>query len=468
MKSLEIYEKIKNGEYFEALLLAENSYKEDNTDINRLVDYVTILIKLNVLDKAEEVLDTAYARPEKNPSVYCLYSKLYTSMGKIEELKKLEDVEQIYVECSNYPNINSLSETDDLAKYENEYYKNQLSEVLKFLIEKFPDYSHQFKKVVIQMKNNSLEIGKDLLKKCAHSMKDKNLGYFLLGEISMLEGKFEIAHNRYSKIIENFPYKYIILNRLGDIQLSLNNHEKAKDYYSKSIELKPDDLNTIIDLIRLDIGKGDFKNAKKTYMKATLRFDANKLHQIKHLIESQEEIIKQDYVNGLTWFQGGGNVIKLEFNCEDGSGSLNPTGNLGFQLLDALNLSYTVCSKRSRKILKKQMKKDIFINIPNALVLVDGGSIGLAATIGMLSQVLGQKIPTEYAFTGEITLNGNILPIGGLKWKLTAAYLHNIKTVFIPKRNFKDLANVPNNVKANLSIKLVSNIKEVEKYLWKN
>ncbi|MDP8269522.1 MAG: S16 family serine protease [Candidatus Tenebribacter davisii] len=468
MKSVEIYEKIKSGEYFEALLLAEKSYKQDNTDINKLVDYVTILIKLNTLDKAEEVLNKTNIKPEKNPSVYCLYSKLYASQGKIDKLKSLEEIERSFAECSNYPNINSLSGVDELTKYENEYYKNQLSEVLKFLIEKFPIYSHKFKKVIIQMKNNSLGIGKDLLKKCAHSMKDKNLGYFLLGEIAMLDGKFEIAQNRYTKIVDDFPFKYIILNRLGDIQLSLNNHEKAKEYYNKSIELEPDDLNTIIDLIRLDIGKGDFKNAKKAYMKATLKFDANKLHQIKHLIESQEEIIKQDYVNGLTWFQGGGNVIKLEFMCENGSGSLNPTGNLGFQLLDALNLSYTVCSKRFRSLLKKQMKKDIFVNIPNALVFVDGGSIGLAATIGMLSQVLGKKIPTEYAFTGEITLNGNILPTGGLKWKLTSAYLQNIRTVFIPKQNFKDLTNVPNNVKANLSINLVSNIKEVEKQLWKH
>jgi len=465
MQQADIYKKIQDGEYFEALLLAEIAYNQNMRDILKIVDYVTILIKLGNLDKATEILKNTKIKPAEDPNIYFLYSNLYSSKGEIEKLKQLNNANPFFSENSQ---IYDISKFYDLqGEYENSYYQNQLIDILKIFINNYPKYGKLLKKIIIQIKNNSVENGKMILNDFAHDLNDRILGYFLLGELALLDGKLSVARKRYKKILKSFPDKYIIYNRLGDIELSLKNTTKAKEYYYKSIELNPDDFNTTIDLIRTYIAEGNFKKAKKVYLEASLKFDKKKLIPIKRIIENNIETSEKKYVNGLAWYQGGGNVLKIEINSEVGNGNFNVSGNIGFHLMDALKLSFVVSSKCYKRITGKEISKDIFVNIPNTLIYVDGPSIGLAVTIGILAELLKKKIPHEFSFTGEITLNGDILPVGGLNWKLTAAYFENINTVFIPKRNLRDLNEVPENVKANMNINLISNIRDLERYLWK-
>lgn len=463
-----VYKKIKNGDYFDALLIAEEIYNKNREDVSKLVDYTTILIKLDKLNKAEKVLKNSQFKPNQDPNIYFLYSQLFSAQGNIKKLRELEKLNPYYSVRTQDSNVKPLFEKRTGEKFEDYYYQNQLIYILKNFISKYPQYSHQLKKIIIMVQNNLLKEGKKILKEFAFSINNKVLGYFLLGEISMLEGKYNLAKKRYKKIMEIFPYKYIIYNRLGDIELSLKNTSKAKTYYYKSKQLNPNDYNTTVDIIRTYLAEGELKKAKKAYIEASLKFDSEEMLPIKHVIENKEKCSEVDIINGLAWFQGGGNVIKIEINSKEGNGAINMSGNIGFHLMDALKLAYTVSKYRYKKITKMEPHKDIFINIPNNLVFVDGPSIGLAATIGILGALLKNNISQEYSFTGEISLNGDVLPIGGLNWKLTAAYLENIKTVFIPKENLKNLYQVRENIKSKLNIKLVSNIKEVEEYLWKN
>lgn len=464
MNSLEIFQKVKEKKYFEALLLAEKNYTENPKNINSLVDYITILINLNKLQKAEEIIVSSRFKPETNPNLYFLLISLYSAMGEVDKLKTLEKKNKLEGIFTGYANISSLHKSQQ--EKERNYYNNQFTEILRIFIKKFPEHEKIFKKAIIQVTNDFVKEAQKLIKDYSKTIDDSVLGYFLIAEIAMMEGKYDLAKRRYEKILKTFKDKYIIFNRLGDIELSKNNPDQANIYYKKAIELNPNDLDTTADLIRTHISRKDFHKAKKEYLKACRIFPKEKLKWLKHEIENVEEEAGKKYVNGLAWFEGGGNVVKIEIDSEDGEGHLMLTGNMGYHLIDALHLSHRVSNKLCERLTKSKKRKDIYVNIPNALVYIDGPSIGLAATIGMLSEIIDKEISEDYAFTGEITLHGNIIPVGGLNWKLTAAYLNNIKTVFIPKQNFRDLRTIPENVKSHIEIKLVSNIQEVAKYLW--
>jgi len=169
-------------------------------------------------------------------------------------------------------------------------------------------------------------------------------------------------------------------------------------------------------------------------------------------------------VTGLAWTSVGGELLTIESVVVAGNGHVKSTGSLGKVMQESIQAAETVVKSRAstlgitQKFLKK---KNVHIHVPEGATPKDGPSAGVGMVTAIVSSMTGIPVRAEVAMTGEITLRGEVLPIGGLKEKLLAAHRGNIKTVLIPADNEKDLAEVPDNVTKGLNIKPVKWIDEV-------
>lgn len=168
--------------------------------------------------------------------------------------------------------------------------------------------------------------------------------------------------------------------------------------------------------------------------------------------------------NALAYTPVGGIVTTVQVVTYPGSGKIITTGNLGSIMQESIEVITTVVKSKYKHNLSKM---DIHFHYLSADTKKDGPSAGLASIVALLSVLEKKKIPSDIAFTGEISLNGNILKIGGLKEKLIGAYNNGIKTVYIPASNEMDLVYLPDVIKDNMDIILVSNIDEAYTKLFK-
>ena len=173
-------------------------------------------------------------------------------------------------------------------------------------------------------------------------------------------------------------------------------------------------------------------------------------------------------VNALAYTSLGGEVLPIESVVYDGEGHINYTGNLGKIIEESIkvSLSYIKSNFKSLKIKNNLDKSDIHINFLSSATPKDGPSAGSAITTSLLSLLLGKLVDLNIAMTGEITLKGDILKIGGLKEKIIGAYNNGIKTIFIPKDNEDELDDLDNKIKDHLNIITVSNYSEIYKVLF--
>ena len=169
-------------------------------------------------------------------------------------------------------------------------------------------------------------------------------------------------------------------------------------------------------------------------------------------------------VNGLAWTQVGGDLLTIESTSVVGKGKTTFTGSLGDVMLESIKTAMTVVRARSDKLRINSdfhEKRDIHVHVPEGATPKDGPSAGIGMCTSLVSSLTGNPVKCDVAMTGEITLRGEVLPIGGLKEKLLAAHRGGIKTVIIPKDNARDLEDIPENVKADLDIHPVQWIDEV-------
>lgn len=160
-------------------------------------------------------------------------------------------------------------------------------------------------------------------------------------------------------------------------------------------------------------------------------------------------------VVGLAWTEVGGDLLTIESMNMPGKGNIIRTGTLGDVMKESIEAARTVVRSRAKVLgIKSDIfeKTDIHIHVPEGATPKDGPSAGIAMTTAMVSVFTGIPVRADVAMTGEITLRGEVLPIGGLKEKLLAALRGGIKTVLIPEQNVKDLADIPENVKNGLEI----------------
>jgi ATP-dependent Lon protease len=160
-------------------------------------------------------------------------------------------------------------------------------------------------------------------------------------------------------------------------------------------------------------------------------------------------------VTGLAWTEVGGELLTIEAVTMPGKGKTITTGKLGDVMQESIQAALSVVRARSRKLGVKEdfyQKNDIHIHLPEGATPKDGPSAGIGIVTSMVSVLSGIPVRSDVAMTGEITLRGEVLQIGGLKEKLLAAHRGGIKTVLIPEENVKDLTEIPDNIKNKLEI----------------
>jgi ATP-dependent Lon protease len=169
-------------------------------------------------------------------------------------------------------------------------------------------------------------------------------------------------------------------------------------------------------------------------------------------------------VTGLAWTEVGGELLTIEAAVVPGKGKLQHTGQLGEVMQESIQAAMTVVRSRAQVLgLESEFyqKHDVHLHIPEGATPKDGPSAGIGMCTALVSALTKIPVRSDVAMTGEITLRGEVLPIGGLKEKLLAAHRGGIKTVLIPAENEKDLVEIPDNIKGNLDVRAVKWIDEV-------
>jgi ATP-dependent Lon protease len=177
-----------------------------------------------------------------------------------------------------------------------------------------------------------------------------------------------------------------------------------------------------------------------------------------------EETDRVGLATGLAWTEVGGELLTIEAATLPGKGKLIHTGTLGDVMKESIQAAMTVVRSRSRVLgidPEFYAKHDVHIHVPEGATPKDGPSAGIGMCTALVSALTGIPVRSDVAMTGEITLRGEVLPIGGLKEKLLAAHRGGITTVLIPEENEKDLAEIPKNIKSKLEIKPVKWIDQV-------
>ena len=201
----------------------------------------------------------------------------------------------------------------------------------------------------------------------------------------------------------------------------------------KHIEINGDNLHDYLGVQRFDYGRADNEN-------------------------------RVGQVTGLAWTEVGGDLLTIETACVPGKGKLTYTGSLGEVMQEPIQAALTVVRARAEKLgINPDFyeKRDIHVHVPEGATPKDGPSAGIAMCTALVSCLTGNPVRADVAMPGEITLRGQVLPIGGLKEKLLAAHRGGIKTVLIPFENIRDLEEIPDNVIADLDIHPVKRIEEV-------
>jgi ATP-dependent Lon protease len=180
--------------------------------------------------------------------------------------------------------------------------------------------------------------------------------------------------------------------------------------------------------------------------------------------------IEQDEIgvaNGLAWSEAGGDVMQVEVSVMEGKGSLTLTGQIGEVMQESAQAALTYARAHALEYGFADLdfdKIDIHIHVPEGAIPKDGPSAGITIAIGLISALSERPIRHDVAMTGELTLRGRVLPVGGLKEKLMAAHRMRLKIALIPKRNQKDLVDIPRDVQRQLKIILVERMEEVLPY----
>ena len=189
-----------------------------------------------------------------------------------------------------------------------------------------------------------------------------------------------------------------------------------------------------------------------------------KYHYIYKNIDGQVGV-----VNGLAYTSYGGDVLPIEVNFYKGKGDLVLTGSLGEVMQESAKIAYSYIKSNCKKFkidYNDIIDKDIHIHVPEGAIPKDGPSAGVALTTALISALLNKEVSTNIAMTGEITLRGNVLAIGGLKEKSTGACRNNIKKIIIPYDNQSDIDEIPEEIKNNIEYIPVKKYEEIFKIIF--
>ncbi len=250
----------------------------------------------------------------------------------------------------------------------------------------------------------------------------------------------------------------------------------------KAEELKVSDA-ALLDIVRFYTREAGVRNFEREIAKISRKAVKQLLHEKEHKTVSvtprnldkflgvrrfrygkAEDLDRIGQVTGLAWTEVGGELLTIEAAIVPGKGKLLHTGQLGEVMQESIQAAMTVVRSRAQLLgLEPEFyqKHDLHLHMPEGATPKDGPSAGIGMCTALVSALTRIAVRSDIAMTGEITLRGEVLPIGGLKEKLLAAHRGGIKTVLIPSENVKDLVEIPDNIKGRLDIKPVKWIDEV-------
>ncbi len=250
---------------------------------------------------------------------------------------------------------------------------------------------------------------------------------------ALTDKEFKISDEVIRSIIQNYTREAGVRN----LERELNSlGRKAVKEISQN---KSDSLNVSSDNISEYLGVKKFRYGKK----------------------ENDDLI--GVVTGLAWTEVGGDILNVEAVMVPGQGKIRTTGKLGDVMKESIDAASSFVRSRAVNYGIEPpifQRKDIHVHVPEGATPKDGPSAGVAMIIAIISVMAGIPVKNDVAMTGEMSLRGRVLPIGGLKEKLLAALRSGIKTVLIPSENDRELSEVPDNIKKKLDIKLVSTIDE--------
>ena len=244
----------------------------------------------------------------------------------------------------------------------------------------------------------------------------------------------------------------------------------------ENLEIDQDTIRTIISDYTMEAGVRGLKNRLDTICRAAaVKIVSNEARQVTVKKENLRDFLdltpirhdriletkKPGIVTGLAWTQAGGEILFIETMFTKGSGKAVITGRLGDVMKESVQIAVSLVKEMYPKEAEKFEKNDLHIHVPSGAVPKDGPSAGITLTTALASLVTGRPVNPEYAMTGEVSLRGVIMPIGGLPEKLMAAQRAGVKQVFIPEENMDDLRDVAPEVKDALKIVPVHQVSEV-------
>lgn len=211
-------------------------------------------------------------------------------------------------------------------------------------------------------------------------------------------------------------------------------------------------------------------NIKVNELNITLDNLEQYLGKEKYHVSNINNDSKVGVVNGLAYTNYGGDVLPIEVTYFKGNGELKLTGSLGNVMKESALIALDYIKSNAKKFdinYDKLAQNDIHIHVPEGAIPKDGPSAGIALTTALISAFTGKLVSSKLAFTGEITLRGEVLKIGGLKEKCIGAYRNNIEKIIIPYDNESDLDEIPKEIKEKIKFVTVKNYEEVSKEVWK-
>ena len=217
-------------------------------------------------------------------------------------------------------------------------------------------------------------------------------------------------------------------------------------------------LTTLCRVAAVKLVRGEQKSITVGQKKLKEFLDQKPMHH-----DSILEKKKPGVVTGLAWTQAGGDILFIETMFTKGKGEVKVTGQLGDVMKESVQIALTLVKSQFPEKAEFFAEHDLHIHVPEGAVPKDGPSAGITLTTALTSLVLDKAVSPEIAMTGEVSLRGNVMPIGGLPEKLMAAVRAGIKKVFIPKDNVEDLEDVAEEVKSQLTIVPVHTIDDVLK-----
>lgn len=350
---------------------------------------------------------------------------------------------------------NPLILLDEIDKISSDYKGDTASALLEVLDS---EQNNKFRDHYVEL---PIDLSEVLFIATANSAQD--IPRPLLDRMELIEVSSYTANEKAHIAREHLIKKQMKKNGLKSGELTISDHALQKMISGYTREAGVRNLERKIGEICRKAAREIYQGDKKK-IKITESNLEKYLGKEKYSFDKANESDEVGIVRGLAWTSVGGDTLQIEVNVMPGKGEIKLTGQLGDVMKESAQtgLSYIRSVSQKYGIAKEFFKEnDIHIHIPEGAVPKDGPSAGITMATAMLSAATEKKVRADVAMTGEITLRGRVLPIGGLKEKLLAAKNAGIKTVCVPKKNEKDVEEISSEITKGLEIVYVENMDEV-------